>query len=201
MLVIFDLSEVCVQGLSGFHERISEITGRSVESVKSVVNDRVKLVELFEGKISEEKYWDFVIEKLKISMSKEMLKKMVRENFDDKQYVETHKIIADLKSKKIPLFLLSDHAKEWADYLFSKYEFLKLFDKTYFSYDLGVTKLSVESFKKVLFDLDTDGTNVLFIDDSEGNTIMAEKAGIKYTEVFIAPSSLRKVLIDKYSLM
>jgi putative hydrolase of the HAD superfamily len=200
--IIFDLSEVCINGLSGFHEKIAQITGRSFKLIKNVVNDKIKLVELFENKISEDEYWDFVLSKLNINITKSEIKKIVRHNFIFGRYEETHKIIKDLRSKGVSLYILSDHALKWINYQFNKYgDFYKLFDKTYFSFDLKVTKLSPKIFELVLLDLGSDGSDVLFIDDCKQNLDIAKQAGIANIELFSTAEKLRERLRLNYNLL
>ncbi|RYD78733.1 MAG: HAD family phosphatase [Sphingobacteriales bacterium] len=53
-----------------------------------------------------------------------------------------------------------------------------LFDKAFFSFEIGLRKPGEEVFKYVLKDIGLKGDECLFVDDSEANVRGAEKAGI-----------------------
>ena len=95
-------------------------------------------------------------------------------------------IIELLKGKKdkYRIFLLSNtnelHIKAIKDssgiFLYSN--FLRQFEKTYLSYEIGMRKPDAEIFEKVLKDNELEADETFYIDDSEQHILSAEKLGI-----------------------
>jgi glucose-1-phosphatase len=197
--VIFDLAEVCMRGLKGFEAVLSERTKKDAALIKEALIQKPRLVNLFEGKISEDNYIHSIKEDLSLSVPDYEFKRLLADYFTDVDYKETHKVIEQLKRQGIPLYLHSDHAKEWIDYIKTK-DFISLFDRTFFSFELGKTKLSTESFLKVLEEIKFSGEKVLFIDDSQNNLNVAKKAGISNTLLFTNAESLKNSLRKDYNL-
>ena len=94
----------------------------------------------------------------------------------------------ELKSlkKKYKLYLLSNtnyiHLKEFNkiyEHNVSKEPFASLFDKVYFSHEIGLRKPNVEPFEYVVKENNLIPAQTLFIDDSLQNVEGARKAGLK----------------------
>lgn len=96
--------------------------------------------------------------------------------------------LKELKSlkKKYKLYLLSNtnyiHFKEFSkiyEQTVSKEPFESLFDKVYFSHEIGLRKPDVEPFQFVVKENNLIPEQTLFIDDSLQNVEGARKAGLK----------------------
>jgi glucose-1-phosphatase len=197
--IIFDLAEVCIQGLKGFEKVLSEKTHKDSVLIKESLVKRPRLIELFEGKISEEEYINSIKNELGLSIDNYEFKMLLRDYFTEETYQGTHGIIKEIKKQNIPIYLLSDHAKEWIDYIKTK-DFIRLFDRTFFSFEIGKTKVSTESFLEVLKRINLSGEKVLFIDDSQNNIDVAKNAGISNTILFTSAESLRNLLNKDYNI-
>lgn len=92
------------------------------------------------GKGTEETYLEKLVKETNWKMTLEELKSIIRENLD-RQIEGTMEIIQKLKGK-YQLTLLSDHIKEWADYIMKTNQNLQIFDNIFFSYELGKLKSS-----------------------------------------------------------
>jgi len=84
------------------------------------------------------------------------------------------------------LFLLSNtnalHLDYYTGYLLNKFGtngFFHLFDRTYFSFELGMRKPNPDIFEHVIDNEKLVPAETLFIDDVEANIITAEKLGLR----------------------
>ena len=88
-------------------------------------------------------------------------------------------IIKKLKNK-YRVVLASNNNPKTVSIVRAKYEeLLNLFEKTYFSFEIGLCKPDKEFFLYILRDLGLDRENVLFIDDKLENVQSAKKIGMK----------------------
>lgn len=91
--------------------------------------------------------------------------------------------------KEYTIFLLSNtnetHIIYCNEYLTKKYNTTleQLFDKTYYSYELGMSKPSVGIFQHIVQETGIDPRDALFIDDTLLNLNAAETLGIKTIQV------------------
>ncbi len=84
-----------------------------------------------------------------------------------------------LREKGIICWVASNQEKYRKKYILEKMWFSKLFDKSYFSCDLWVSKPSQEYYSKMLADLNLLFDEVIFIDDDEKNVEGARSIGIE----------------------
>ena len=105
--------------------------------------------------------------------------------------------LTELKSS-FHLYLLSNtnaiHLKRFREIFFLEYGFRldDLFEKTYYSHELGFRKPDPLSYLKVMKDATIFPRNTLFVDDLPANTEAAEKLGMKVLQ--IVPGTLMQVL-------
>jgi len=94
------------------------------------------------------------------------------------------KLLQDLESK-YRLFLLSNtniiHYHKYNQDFIDQYGFglSNLFEKVYFSFDMGMRKPDLEVFKYVIKDSNLKPIETLFVDDSAENIDSANKLGLK----------------------
>lgn len=186
--VIFDLSEVLLQGLLGAHKALYEFL---IEDVSNFNFQIPELQGLFEGKISEEMYLEALIKKhhgYKISVDD--LKRIIRQNF---QEIEgTRAVICGLRENGYKLGLLSVHAREWVNYCEKTFQYRDLFDCISYSFENSVCKPDSRAYELLLFDLNSSPDETLFIDDSAENLDSAASLGIHSLQF----SSADQLLID-----
>lgn len=172
---IFDLSEVLISGIIGIESKIAERTGETPDSIFRALGGDL-LHELCCGNISEDQYltgirtrqgWDLDIQEAKV---------MIRQNFHNG--VPGMESVLTQLSGKYKLILLSDHAKEWIEYIRPVHPFLDAFDKQFYSFELKQTKRDPSTFQRVLKAIDQQPSDCLFIDDSPSNIRVAASLGI-----------------------
>lgn len=117
--IIFDLSEVYLTGLLGIEEEISKFINKPPEEVLNDINDEL-LILLFKGKITEDYFWENINTKKSWNIDPILLKKLVRNNFNE--ISGTRDIIEELK-KSFKLGLLSVHSKEWIEFCEKKFNY------------------------------------------------------------------------------
>lgn len=74
-------------------------------------------------------------------------------------------------------------------------EFDDLFEKSFFSFDLHMTKPDLEIYEFVIHQLGLDVSKTLFIDDTEENIVAARKLGLK-TYLLQKPERVRDIFKD-----
>ena len=197
--IIFDLSEVII---SGYHE-----TEKIIERQYAIPEEEFKKQKLFKyeyfldlmrGDLSEEEYLEELLQGTNWNLSLEQLKIAIRQNLNQ-PVPGTMEIVKELKGK-YQLILLSDHAREWMEYIEENNKDLNIFDQKIFSYDIGAVKSDEQTFKTVLEQAGIVADETLFIDDYEKNVKNAEKVGI-HGIVFENAEQLRKRLSSEYNLL
>lgn len=197
--IIFDLSEVIISGYHGAEkiiERQYAILGEEFKKQKLFKNEY--FLDLMRGKISEEEYLEELLQGTNWNISVEQSKAAIRQNLNQ-PVLGTMEIVKELKGK-YQLILLSDHTREWMEYIEENNRDLKIFDKKIFSYDIGAVKSDKQTFKIVLEQTGIVADETLFIDDYEKNIKNAEAVGI-HGIVFENAEQLRKTLSSEYNLL
>ena len=189
--IIFDLSEVLISGLIGVEKELAPLVNLSDDKLlKGLWTDSFK--ELMKGKISEDEYLDDIFERNNWEADKELFKEIIRKNFHN-EVEGMIGLIAKL-NKNYKLILLSDHAKEWKEYIDKIHPFLSLFDKKYFSFQTGEIKREKRVFDLLLSENNLSASDCLFIDDSLTNIHVAEKIGLNVIR-FESVQQLKKSII------
>ncbi len=189
--IIFDLGDVYIKGAFGVEYRIAEITGLKPDAIlKSLTSTfwTPNNKQFLYGNMKEDDYLSWLIEEFGWNISIEQLKSVIRENFQEIEGMR--EIIEKLKERGYKLGLLSDHSREWIDYIEDKYKHHKLFDVIQYSFDVGTVKAERKMFESILEKLKERPENCLFIDDFEKNTDVAKSLGLR-TIVFKNPEQLR----------
>lgn len=193
------MSEVLISGYAGIQTLIEKKFGIPAEEFlerKREKNER--FLDLMRGNLTEEQYWEELLSEMNWSITIEDLKTTVREYLN--QPVEgTIEIVKALKSK-YQLILLTDHVKDWMEYLEEQNEDIKLFDKKIVSYELGSVKPDKETFPSVLDKAQIIAEETLFIDDHEINIQRAKEVGI-HGIVFKNAKQLKEDLQEKYAIV
>jgi len=107
--------------------------------------------------------------------------------------------------KKYRIFLLSNtneiHVKYFTNYLnkmYGKGYFESLFEKHYYSNEIGLRKPNIEAFEYVCKQNDLEPSNTLFIDDSIQHIKGAKKAGLQ--TYFLDKEEVTSLFLDKVLL-
>ena len=101
-------------------------------------------------------------------------------------------------SNHYSLFLLSDHGREWVEYIEREHTFLKLFRLRFYSFDLHMRKNNPDTYWKILSQIDALPEECLFIDDRPMFLDVAKEVGLS-TIQFDNSNQLRAAL-ERYSI-
>jgi FMN phosphatase YigB (HAD superfamily) len=173
--IIFDLSEVLIAGLVGIEKQLSHDLLVPEDEILPCFAGNWREA-LFVGNISEDAYLRQVIARGNWDISTARLKRVIRDNFHTE--VEGALSILNALTPQYELVLLSDHAREWVAYIRTVHSFLKIFQRTFFSYDLRRTKKDPQAFLMLLDAVSVSPYDCLFIDDNPGNVSVAGSVGI-----------------------
>ncbi len=187
--IIFDLSEVIISGYYGVEKIIEQNTKISAEEFLKRKKETINIfLDTMRGKYTEDEYIEALIQNTNWNEYKEIIKKFIRQNLDTK--VEgTMKIIENLK-EKYNLILLSDHVKEWVEYILSTNKDLEVFKRKYFSYEYGMLKNEDRTFKYILENEKMIPCETIFIDDNKDNIEVANRNNLKGI-IFENPKQLK----------
>ena len=192
--IIFDLSEVYLQGLKGTEDRINAAYG--IHIANPALMNMKEAGKLFHGEISEETFWRAVVKKYDLPATVSELMQLVRENF--KEVEGTRDIIEQLKVNGYKIGLLSVHVREWIAYCEERFDYHKLFHSTMYSFEVAVSKPDKRAYELILEELQVKPDECLFIDDSEINLVAAGKIGmqaIQFTKAKELQNDLRNLEI------
>jgi putative hydrolase of the HAD superfamily len=81
--------------------------------------------------------------------------------------------------RRLPLYLLSNISCIHREYIFRKYDFMQLFDRGAYSYELGCLKPEPIIYERAAQLLRIDPANTLFIDDMPENIEAAQNFGLQ----------------------
>jgi FMN phosphatase YigB (HAD superfamily) len=175
-VVIFDLSEVLIAGLLGVEHALADRLAMRPEVVLSALGSNL-LHQLCRGELTEGQYLNQIITREGWDISADEIKPLIRENFHRR--VAGMDEVLNRLSSQYELFLLSDHAQEWVDYIRKIHPFLEIFKRQFYSFEFGQIKQETSTFEKVLGQIKYAPRDCLFIDDSAGNIRSAGSVGIE----------------------
>lgn len=173
--LIFDLSEVIISGLLGVEKELAKKLGLPEKEVIDSFWGR-EFEELLTGDIDEDSYISNLLKVKNWNISAEEIKNAIRLNFHTE--VEGVVELIHSLSERYKLYLLSDHSKEWIEYIMTVHPFLKIFENVSFSYELKMMKKDPAVFPELLRRLNLKAEECLFIDDHQRNVDNARLAGI-----------------------
>lgn len=176
--IIFDLSEVIISGYHGIEKIVEQNTNIKAEEFLIRKAEVLNIfLETMRGKYTEDEYVEQLLKDTNWNVNRDTMKELIRKNLniEVKGMIE---LINKLKDK-YNLILLSDHIKEWGEYILSINKELGVFKHKYFSYEYGMLKKDEGTFKYILEKEKILPNETIFIDDYKNNVEMAEKVGIQ----------------------
>ena len=175
--LIFDLSEVFISGLTGVEVTLAprlDLPEREIFDAMFAP----PTPDFFCGRMTEAAWLEQLIRNHRwVGVSAEELGGIMRRNFDRR--VEGTESLVRKLAGRYELAMLSDHAREWIDYIRPRHSFFSLFPHQFFSFDLGHTKQERAAFSLTLERLGKSAGECLFVDDLESNLRVARSVGIE----------------------
>lgn len=174
-VLIFDLSEVLIEGLYSVIEPLANRLDIPKDDVMPGLGGE-SWVAFMEGRLSESAYWHRVLDRTQWGISEDALRAVVRDAFR-RPMPGMPELLAALRGHR--LVLLSDHGKEWWEYIEATHPFLQFFERRFLSFEMGQTKRHHETFHRVLTACGCGPHESIFIDDLQWNVDRAEAVGIR----------------------
>ena len=178
--VIFDYNGV-VKAINKYFfddvELIFSLSAEEKENAKKTTRDLFE--QLDKGLLDEDSFWLKFSQRINKPMPtnvKELSRKLFNEHFE--LYEDVVNMIKNLKTDGYVTAVLSDTFPYMADITRERngYDY---FDKVYLSCEVGFVKPQKEFYELAVKDLAVLPGECIFIDDSEGNLLPAEKLGMK----------------------
>jgi HAD superfamily hydrolase (TIGR01509 family) len=126
------------------------------------------------GKVDESDYWKMVREKTRIDGADDDFRREILERFQLRPWM--FEIVRRLKASGYITGILSDQS-QWLGDLDRQYDFFKEFDVIFNSYHMGKGKRDPALFDEISIKLGVKSSEILFIDDNEGNIARARAKG------------------------
>lgn len=174
-VLIFDLAETLIGGLFWMVAPAAELLGVTEDDIREAFGGN-HLNQLFKGRLSEESYWNIILEQTGWQSTPEELGELARDSF--KKTVPGMKSLLS-RLQNYTCALLTDHAREWIEFIDQKHDFLHNLDYRFHSFDLQMTKHSPQIFQFVAEKLGRRPQDCLFIDDLADNTARAASVGFQ----------------------
>ncbi|MCY3870521.1 MAG: hypothetical protein OXG87_13255 [Gemmatimonadetes bacterium] len=192
-LIISDLSEVLVSGLYGIEIELQPILGIPQDEILSGFSGNL-LTTLFVGRITEDEYLSEIISEKCWPVTVEGLRETIRRNLlrSDNRAIALVTSLAE----KMDVVILSDHAREWGDFVRQNHPFLKVFERQFYSYETGITKSGPRAFTHVLRTMRVAAEESLFIDDRMPNVETALSVGLN-THHYTTVETLESYLVSR----
>lgn len=190
--IIFDLSDTLVIGLGSIGPRLETMLKIPAGEIPDQLRDDAMLDFLLGG-CTEDEYLSRVKSIYGWEPPIEDIKAVIREHFKD-AIPGMPDIVAGL-ARSYPLYLLSDHGREWARYIESAHPFMSLFRRRFYSFDLHARKKKPETFAEVVRQIGAQPGECLMIDDRQPFLDAAGKAGLQ-TLLFEGSDMLRAALMQ-----
>jgi len=173
--VLFDFGGVLAE--EGFRQGLMAIgraAGFSPEAFFETAAAAVYDSKYVLGEADEAAYWGMVRQKTGIKGSDEEFRSAILERFRLRPWML--KIVRRLRARRYIVGILSDQS-QWLDELDERDDFFKEFHEIFNSYHLGKGKKDPSLFPEIAAKLRLKGSEILFIDDNEGNVERARMQG------------------------
>ncbi|HXH74863.1 MAG TPA: HAD family phosphatase [Bacteriovoracaceae bacterium] len=144
-----------------------------------------------QGKLTGQEYWKRSFPELDLIPGK--INQLIKIDSESWSHLnaETQEWLEEIKSTGVRLALFSNMPPELTQYLKINIPWLKIFEKSFYSCELGLCKPHAASFQAVLKGLKQNADEVLFVDDREDNIEGAKSVGLK-TMLFKDVATSRK---------
>lgn len=189
--IIFDLSEVYLQGIVGSEKTLIPLVGKKVVPL-DFVNKHIE--KYFHGEITEVDYLQATIRDNQWDVTSTQLGQVFRNNFREIEGVR--EIIELLQKQGYKLGLLSVHGKEWIAYCEETFNYRSLFQVIHYSYERKITKPEKQAYIQILEELKSKPEETIFIDDLPENIKAAKELcinGIQFTNVTELKEQLKTI--------
>jgi epoxide hydrolase-like predicted phosphatase len=176
--IIFDLGGVLVTDvpLKEIARDLSAKLSRSADELHSHLYPTDHWTALTSGDISEDDYWNAFLKAAGLDLDKDQFKQMVRSEL---RPLPQNAEVIPLLDGSYKLGVLSNHAREWAQFMEREFDFFGYFDQVIFSCDVHLRKPDPRIYRLALARIDSKPDQCLFVDDKRRNPDAAAALGMK----------------------
>jgi len=197
--IVFDLDGVFF--LNGSKNFIREVSERFDIPEKKVIWAYKKSDEMKKfyktGKWNGDQYWNWFIKQLKIDSAKGELLDILSKGYVINQ--EVLNLCKKLRSKGYKILACSNNFPERVNILNNKFGFLRYFDFSVFSFEIGILKPNHEVYRKICERSNLNPGEIFLVDDRKENVQSAKDFGIHavfYTDFKQFVNELKKMGVD-----
>lgn len=191
-LVLFDLLGVLIEdSFISLFKFISKEKG--VDYISFMEDNRFDLDELMKGNLTEKEFYTKLIQKYELHEDLDFLLEKLKTGFA--KIEESFEILEELKEKNVRMAVLSNMSGDFIEFEKELIQSERFFEKVFFSAQIGCKKPQKEAFEYALNNLNLKPEEIVFVDDKEKNTKVADFLGFK-TIVCKNPESIKKGLIE-----
>lgn len=166
--LIFDLSEVLIRGLIGIETTLALMLNKPGSDILSALG-KSELIDLCLGRISEDNYWELIISRENWDIEPDRLKTIARYNFG-KVIPLMPDLVEEIREKySLSLVLMSDHAREWIDYIENRHAFIQAFQQRIYSFQTRYLKNQLGSWQHLIRQTGFEPRQCIFIDGNISN--------------------------------
>ena len=160
-----------------FKEVLLAQSTTSMEKVDVVMHCSDEMLRFKKGHITESQFWDFVRKNLQISMTNEQMFRALRDAYTVNEDVLD--IVREVRKNGFQTCVCSNNFETRIRELNEKFDFLKEFDVTVFSYEVGVMKPDKGIFRKLVDECGVVPEEIVYSDDSPEKLGGAKEIGIQ----------------------
>lgn len=128
------------------------------------------------GKITEDEFFGNILKELRVEIDREKLREIMH------SFPKTDKGVTSLIErlrKRYEIFALSNHTREFFDFLYRKYRLNRMFKRIFTSCETGLAKPDPRFFGCMLRETGMKPGECVFVDDREENVRAARSLGMK----------------------
>ena len=176
--IVFDLDGVFfLNGTENFIKNVSKKFNVPKEKVIQSYKKSDEMNKFYKtGKWNGDQYWAWFIKELGIDSTKEELIELLSQGYSINQ--QALDLCRELRGKGYKTLVCSNNFPERIEILNKKFDFLKDFDTTIFSFEIGILKPNHEIYKTLCRKSRLKPEEVFLADDSENNIESAKEFGI-----------------------
>jgi len=175
--ICFDLDGLYFtnKGKKAFHQVLVDLS-RDESKVIYVLYKSPEMLDFVTNKMSEQQFWDFVRNYLKISLSDIEFRNLWVKEYEVDSKIK--KLIRKLKADGYIICTCSNNNIARVEALQNKFKFLQDFDVTVFSYKTGFVKPQREMFKVLIEKCGLPAKEIIYSDDNPDRIKGASELGI-----------------------
>jgi FMN phosphatase YigB (HAD superfamily) len=176
--------------------RVRQQSSLSEEEIQDQIGVLQGAIDEYEtGKVSTAQFFDRLKDDFKFEGEVDELKTIWQEIFTP---LDEHIQMARMLSQYYPTALISNTSEAHIDYCLERFDFMGIFQRHFYSYEVGVMKPDPEIYLHALGEMNADKFTTLFIDDREDNIMTPSKMG--WQTIHLRPEVDLRIALQSYDL-